>query len=215
MQLQARLRQLRAKLAQGGQLRAAELLTHTTAWKNQVAEHVAALARAAKQLGAVPPPAGAAQRDVELLEALLAELPSGDSRTMVQAALESARKFSMDGVQPQAVLLATNHKLEFGVACTPLLASDPEFKQYLELLSRAFQHSIDSAAQRQHKDSLPDLREVQLTTVELEEPAAAARKWCVAEWVKRACLGCKHCAMPLRIRCLLWLLAPALCVTST
>ena len=106
----------------------------------------------------------------------MAELPSGDPRTTVQAALKAARKFSRDGVQPQAVLLATNHKLEFGVACTPLLASDPDFKPYLELLSRAFQHSLDSAALRQHKDNLPDLREVQLQTVELEEPAAAARK---------------------------------------
>lgn len=175
-QQEARAGKLKAKLLRGEQPSAAELLPHTTAWKDKVAELVGSLVRAVRQLGAAPPPAGAAQRDVQLLEAVIAELPPGEQRTAVQVALEGARKFGKDGVPPQAVVLATNHKLEYGVACTPLLASDPELQPYLELFSRAFQHSIDSAALRQHRDSLADLQEVQLQAVQLQEAAPAAKK---------------------------------------
>ena len=131
---------------------------------------------AARQLGVVKPPAGASKCDIQLLEAVAAELPLGTHRTAVQAALDAARKFAQERVPPQAVLLATNHKLEFGLACTPLLASDPELQRYTELYTRAFQFSLDSAALRQHRDSLPDLREVQVQAVQLEEAAPAARK---------------------------------------
>ena len=73
---------------------------------------------AARQLGAVKPSAGAAKYDIQLLETVAAELPSGAHRTAVQAALDAGRKFAQDGVPPQAVLLAANHKLEFGLAET-------------------------------------------------------------------------------------------------
>lgn len=170
-QQQPGLSQLRAKLHRGEQPSAAELMPHTTAWNNRVKGCVRDLQRAVAQLSAVPPPAGAAQRDADMLAELLAGELTEEQRSAAEASLEATRKFGRDGVAPQAVLLVTNHKLEWDATCTSLLASDAAFRPYFELLQRAFQQSLGSAALRQHKDSLPDLREVQVQPGMPEEAA--------------------------------------------
>ena len=175
-QLHRRVQQLVRRL-RNREVPAEELQPALTAWKNRAAELVAAVGRALSALGSISSPAGAAERDAELLEAVLACLqPEEQQRRVVQATLQATRTFGRDGVAPQAVLLISNEDNKYAAAATPLASGDPELQQPLEYIQREFQMFLARMSPQQHRASLPDRSDVPLQAIELQTAAPQARK---------------------------------------
>ena len=147
-----------------------QLLPHTTAWAAACDEAVQGLLDAFAAIAELAAARDACSRDSAVLEAAAARLrPEDQAAALLQQAVSSARQSAGHHISPQALLLVSNHKLEWASFRTEGLENDASFQPYGELAGRAFQVSLGAqrAAQReqqlvQEAAQLPTLDDVDL-----------------------------------------------------
>eukprot|EP00887_Chlorella_sp_A99_P004521 scaffold34.g4521.t1 len=103
-------------------------------------------------------------------------------RSMLENALRGVEQYARKAVAPQAVLLVSSPDTEWGSLISSDLAADAELAPYLDLVQRAFQHSLTrmqleqmSADAARARAALPDLSDVQLRPGALPGLAGSSR----------------------------------------
>ena len=156
-------------------------MPHTTAWTAACNQAVEGMQSACTAIAGLPAAHESCSRDIALLEAAVASLRPEEqaTRQVLQQAVSSVKHFACHHISPQALLMVSNHKLEWGSIFTEGLRNDATFKPYGEAAGKAFQVSLakQKIAEREQQGTreaalLPPLDHVDLRQ---ELGAAAGR----------------------------------------